>query len=233
MLSGRDEDGPHELAIGFVPGELKRMTSDGAPVERLAGVAHRPLASVFSPDRLELIKGGPGLRRAHLDQFVAALWPGRAATRRAYHEALAQRNALLARVRGGRSSSEALSSWNAALAEAGVVLAADRAAACARIEDGFATHAGRAVSKVSRASSYRPRSPAQSAEQLASELADALDADLSRGYTTHGPHRDELLLARDGRELRAFGSQGNSGSRCWRCCRPSATRSRPSARARR
>ncbi|MGA3361813.1 MAG: DNA replication and repair protein RecF [Solirubrobacteraceae bacterium] len=208
VLSGRDEDGPHELAIGFVPGELKRMTSDGAPVERLAGVAHRPLASVFSPDRLELVKGGPGLRRAHLDQFVAALWPARAATRRAYHEALAQRNALLARVRGGRSSSEALSSWNATLAEAGVLLAADRAAACARIEEGFATHALELGLGGVASLSYRRRSSAQSAEQLAGELAERLDADLSRGYTTHGPHRDELLLARDGRELRAFGSQG-------------------------
>ena len=107
VLSGSDETGAHELAVGFEPGEPKHLSSDGAPVERLADVAHRPLASVFSPDRLGLVKGQPGLRRAHLDQFVAALWPARAATRRAYHEALAQRNALLARLRAGRSSSDA------------------------------------------------------------------------------------------------------------------------------
>src|ERR1700690_1481532 len=86
VLSGADHDGPHEVAVGFAPGELKRVTSDGAPVERLTDIAHPPLASVFSPDRLELIKGQPGLRRAHLDQFVAALWPARAATRPSYHE---------------------------------------------------------------------------------------------------------------------------------------------------
>ena len=57
--------------------------------------------SVFLPDRLELIKGAPALRRAHLDQFVAALWPARAATRRAYAQTLAQRNALIARIRAG------------------------------------------------------------------------------------------------------------------------------------
>ena len=35
-----------------------------------------------------------------------------------------------------------------------------------------------------------------------------MDADLERGFTGHGPHRDDLALLRDGRELRAFGSQG-------------------------
>jgi DNA replication and repair protein RecF len=41
-----DEDGPHELAVGFQPGEPKRLRADGAPVERLVDVAARPLVSV-------------------------------------------------------------------------------------------------------------------------------------------------------------------------------------------
>ena len=72
-----DGDRHHELAVGFQPGSPKHMTADGAPVERLADVQERPLVSVFSPDRLELLKGAPTLRRAHLDQLVAALWPAR------------------------------------------------------------------------------------------------------------------------------------------------------------
>jgi len=55
---------------------------------------------------------------------------------------------------------------------------------------------------------YRPRSRAETAEALAAELAERLDADLARGFTGHGPHRDDLVFLRDGRELRAFGSQG-------------------------
>src|SRR5579875_1662995 len=75
-------DGAHELSVGFQPGEPKRMKADGAPVERLLDVPDRPLVSVFLPDRLELIKGAPALRRGHLDAFVAALWPARAQIRR-------------------------------------------------------------------------------------------------------------------------------------------------------
>src|SRR3954454_14806994 len=91
VVTAEGEDGGHELSVGFVPREPKRMRVDGATVERLVEGAERPLVSVFMPDRLELVKGGPVLRRAHLDQFVAALWPARAGTRRAYAQTLAQR----------------------------------------------------------------------------------------------------------------------------------------------
>jgi DNA replication and repair protein RecF len=55
---------------------------------------------------------------------------------------------------------------------------------------------------------YRPRSKAAGADELATELAERRDADLERGFTTHGPHRDDLALVRDGRDLRIYGSQG-------------------------
>src|SRR5437588_7062212 len=46
VVAAEGEDGAHELAVGFVPGEAKRMRLDGAPVERLVEVAERPLISV-------------------------------------------------------------------------------------------------------------------------------------------------------------------------------------------
>src|ERR1700716_1983968 len=98
------------------------MRVDGAPVERLIDSPERPLVSVFMPDRLELVKGPPALRRAHLDQFVAALWPARVATRRAYAQTLAQRNALIARIRAGHAGRGSLSSWDAQLAGHGIGL---------------------------------------------------------------------------------------------------------------
>ena len=55
---------------------------------------------------------------------------------------------------------------------------------------------------------YQPRSEAESAEALAAELAERLDSDLERGFTGHGPHRDDLGFRREGRELRSYGSRG-------------------------
>src|SRR3984893_4118847 len=54
VVISESDDGTHELAVGFTPGEPKRMSVDGATVERLLDSPHRPLVSVFLPDRLEL-----------------------------------------------------------------------------------------------------------------------------------------------------------------------------------
>src|SRR4051812_22142128 len=134
----RDRDGDaHTLSVGFQPGEPKRLKVDGAPVERLTDSPARPLVSVFLPDRLELVKGAPSLRRAHLDQLVAALWPSRSGNRAQYSRAMAQRNALLLRVRSGRSGAASLDAWDAELARWGIALRDDRAAAVARVAEGY------------------------------------------------------------------------------------------------
>jgi DNA replication and repair protein RecF len=184
------------------------MRFDGAPVERLLELTNRPLVSVFLPDRLELIKGPPALRRAHLDQVIAALWPARAATRRAYAQTLGQRNALLARIRGGYASRESLITWDLQLARHGIALMQDRQRAVDEIAAPFKDLCTALALDGEPGVSYRPRSRATEADELAHELAERTHADLERGFTGHGPHRDDLVLLREGRDLRAYGSQG-------------------------
>jgi DNA replication and repair protein RecF len=207
-LRCEDEQGVHELSVGFQPGEPKRLRADGAPVEKLTDVRARPLVSVFLPDRLELVTGAPALRRAHLDQVVAALRPARAATRRAYSAALAQRNALIAAIRAGRSGRGTLPAWDAELARHGIALMRDRAEVVEELRPRFAEHAEGLGLSAEPDLTYRPRSKVVTEEELAAELAERVDADVERGFTSHGPHRDDLVLRRDGRELRAYGSRG-------------------------
>ncbi|MBA3407627.1 MAG: DNA replication and repair protein RecF [Solirubrobacterales bacterium] len=198
----------HELSVGFAPGEPKRLRVDGAQVERLTDAESRPLVSVFLPDRLELVSGAPALRRAHLDQVVAALRPARAATRRSYGAALAQRNALVAAIRAGRAGRSSLGAWDAELARHGIALMADRAAVVEELRPRFVAHAAGLGLSGEPELLYRPRSKAASADALAAELAERLESDIERGFSGHGPHRDEIVLRRETRELRAYGSRG-------------------------
>jgi DNA replication and repair protein RecF len=203
----------HELSVGFgayAAGErpAKRMTADGAPVERLLDLEQRPLLSVFMPDRLELLKGAPTLRRAHLDQFVAAIWPARAHARREYSQVLAQRNALLSGIRAGRASAETLSTWDRELAARALALRGLRADAVALLATPFAERAAQLGCSGAASLEYRPRSRAADVEAFVAELEQRLPRDLERGFSGHGPHRDELAVLRDGRGLRVYGSQG-------------------------
>lgn len=207
-LDAAGADGAHRIAVGFQPGEAKRITVDGSPVERLTDSSARPLVSVFMPDRLELVTGTPALRRAHLDQVVAARWPARVATRRAYSAALAQRNALLVAIRSGRAGRTSLPAWDAELARHGAALMADRGELVDLLRGRFEAHAAGLGLEDAPGVAYRPRSKATDPEGLAAELAERLDSDLERGFTGHGPHRDELVFRRAGRDVRAFGSRG-------------------------
>src|SRR3954453_1563274 len=207
-LHCEDEQARHALSVGFQPGGAKGRRVDGAPVERLTDSPARPLVSVFLPDRLDLVLGAPALRRSHLDQVVTALWPARAGTRRAYSQALAQRNALVSAVRAGRASRASLPAWDAELARHGVVLMRDRAEAVDGLREPFARHAEALGLDDGAELAYRPRSQAMEADALAAELAERTPGDLERGFTGHGPHRDELSLKRAGRELRSYGSRG-------------------------
>src|SRR5215216_147534 len=162
-LTCEDELGRHDISVGFKPGEPKRLKADGAPVDNLVGVSARPLVSVFLPDRLELVLGAPALRRSHLDQVVAALWPGRTGTRRSYAAALGQRNALIAGIRAGRAGRSSLPAWDAELARHGIALMRDRQEAVERLRPRFAGHAEGLGLEGEAALGYRPRSKAADA----------------------------------------------------------------------
>jgi DNA replication and repair protein RecF len=208
-----DDREQHELSVGYgvLPDSdkpVKRMRADGAVVERLLDVETRPLLGVFLPDRLELIKGPPAPRRAHLDRLVAALWPPRTATRTAYSRALSQRNALLAGIRAGRASRATLPTWDRELARHAIALRDDRRRAAELLSEPFVQRAAQLGLNGTAALRYRPRSSASDVEQFLTELQDRLPGELERGFGAHGPHRDELLFLRDDRELRVYGSQG-------------------------
>jgi DNA replication and repair protein RecF len=166
----------------------------------------RPLVGVFHPDRLQLVKGPPAHRRAHVDRLCAALWPARADLRVRFGRTLAQRNALVARIRAGLGGEESLASWDERLASEAEPLITARSEALERLREPFASAASRLGLPTAKVS-YRPRAPADP-QELAGELAVRREHDLGRAYTSYGPQLDEVELRAGGRTLRRFGSQG-------------------------
>jgi len=203
----RDEDGiEHRFLASVSRDEGRRHLLDGSPADPAALARHRPPVAVFSPDRLVLIKGPPSERRAHIDRYVAVRWPSRAQLRQRYGQALAQRNALLARLAGGGAGGD-LEVWDAALAEAAGALVSARGDAIEELAAPFASAAAELGLTGEATLEYSPRASG-TVEEIREGLAERRGADLRLGRTSWGPHLDELKLATDGRALRRYGSQG-------------------------
>ncbi len=203
----RRDGRPHRLLWSLSRAGERRHLIDGKAAGGEREVL-RPALAIFLPDRLALIKGPPAARRAHLDRFVGALWPGRVEARRRYGRALAHRNALLGRVRAGAAPSDSLEAWEQELASAGVELALCRRDAVAALAAEFSAAASELGLSGDAELRYAPRSDATEPAQLAAELLARREGDLARGHTTHGPHLDELIISLGGRSARRFGSQG-------------------------
>lgn len=204
----RDEDGVERHLLASVSrAEGRRHLLDGSPADPATLARSRPPIAVFSPDRLALVKGPPAERRAHLDRFVAARWPLRADLRQRFGQALAQRNALVARVAAGRAAPGDLDVWDTTLAAAAAALVAARGEAVAELAEPFTAAAAELGLEGGATIEYAPRAEGSAAE-IRAGLAQRREADLRLGRSSWGPHLDELKLSRAGRSLRRYGSQG-------------------------
>jgi DNA replication and repair protein RecF len=204
----RGEDGiEHTLLASVSRTEGRRHLLDGNPADPPTIARNRPPVAVFSPDRLVLIKGAPGERRAHLDGFLAARWPSRGELRQRYGQALAQRNALLARLAGGGGGVAELDVWDATVAEAASSLVTARSEAVAELAPSFTAAAEELGLEGEATLEYAPRAGGSAAE-ICEGLEQRREADLRLGRSSWGPHLDELKIAAGGRALRRYGSQG-------------------------
>jgi DNA replication and repair protein RecF len=208
--------GTHELSIGFEKaGRRKRVRRNGAVVERLSDALGALPAVMFSPTDVMLVSGPPSARRRFLDIMLALGSRGYLTALQNYRAALEQRNAALrAGVRGGLRSAQAIEAYEPALVEHGTHLWNARRRWVSGVADRFSRRCS-AIGEVGAAEiCYESAigSTGEYAPQLAIALAEGRTLDMKRGSTHAGPHRDDLALTLDGRELRAFGSAGQQRS---------------------
>ena len=217
-VAARAEGGtptPRDVSVGFEKaGKRKRARRDGGEPARLSDALGGLPSVIFSPGDVQLVAGAPSERRRYLDVVLALTSRRYLAALQSYRGALARRNAALRDARGGASDAR-VSVWEPALAEHGAVLWAERVA--------WVERAGPEFERLCTAIGERGRARMRYHAALAAAvdashdarmeiLAAALHArrplDLKRGVTHAGPHRDDLELTLDGRDLRLFGSAG-------------------------
>jgi DNA replication and repair protein RecF len=218
QLQGRIEHGStiRELGITISLAQEKQLLLHRKPVGpgEFIGNLH---ALAFTQEHLKIVRGGPVERRSFLDRAMITVFPGHMPGLVAYGRALKQRNRLLAgALASGRTTdSELLDSWDESLVREGSQILCNRRQYVERMKrelsNAFCSTEAPEIQYVSAAAGAALEIRDVEGE-FRQRLRDARRLDERKGFTTVGPHRDDLKLLLNGKPLADFGSAGQQRS---------------------
>ena len=198
-----------------------RILVNGQPLAKRRDLGDSVRATIFSPDDLELIKGGPAQRRGFIDDLLSQSAPRYEVVRSDYDRVLRQRNALL---KGGVRDTESrttLEVFDTQLAQTGSQLIRARLRLTDRllpaISQAYADLAReepavRARYEVEWSQSTLTDDAKEIEEEILRSLIIMQSKEMERGVTLVGPHRDDWRIELHGLEARSTASQGEQRS---------------------
>jgi DNA replication and repair protein RecF len=194
-----------------------RVRMNRHPLARARDLLGLLRVTVFAPDDLQLVKGGPAGRRAYLDDLLVAVAPRYEAVQAEYDRVLKHRNALLRQGLRGPDAESTLMVFDDQLVRAGSELVRGRLRLTARllpaVREAYRGLAGEGDDvDADYEAEWAEGSVAPVAEDveplLRAALVERRATEVDRGVTLVGPHRDEWRLRLAGLDARTHASQG-------------------------
>ncbi|HKY61644.1 MAG TPA: DNA replication and repair protein RecF [Gemmatimonadota bacterium] len=216
-VTGRVEYGDGGLRRVAVSGDrgARRIAIDGVAAPSPAEAVGSILSVLFAPGDLEIVAGPPAERRRFMDALLARAAGRHWRTIQAHGRALRQRNEALR----GRGGADELEAWDESLIRTGTPVVLARHDLACRLDALFGDFGARIAPDAESGLElrYRPSVPvdagaAGDAEAVRQAWREALarrrGLDLRRGWTSVGPHRDDLELLLGGRSIGRYASLG-------------------------
>jgi DNA replication and repair protein RecF len=212
----RAQDVHRELQV-TVQGNSKTLSLNGKR-ESLASYLSQLHVVPFTADELEVVRGGPEARRRFLDRGVVSLHHSYVQTLADYQRVIKQKNRLLQDISDSEtnidSARELIEPWNEQVINLG--------AAIHRARRDYVERLGRSLQQrlfereevtIRYVSALEGKGDLDDYESLIKErLRLRLNAEIASGYSLIGPHRDDLEILFDGRDIRTYGSSGQQRS---------------------
>ncbi len=203
----------NELEFSFPVGKRREISYNGHSIKpkELIGAMNVVL---FSPEDLYLIKGAPAGRRKFLDTEISQATPAYYALLNQYNRVVAQRNVLLKKIKERKAKVDLLELWNQQLAQLAAKIINQRLIALKKLNMlANLMHRKISTNKESLEITYVLNGeenflPSDLNTWYNNKLVDVQATDIQRGFTTIGPHRDDIILKVNQINLRSFGSQG-------------------------
>ena len=198
------------VELTFYP-DKKNIRINGVETLKMGELIGNINSVFFNPGELKLIQESPEDRRRFMDISLSQMNKKYFYALQKYKKILSQRNSLL-KDEDVNLVKDTLPLWDAQLAKAAAVIVRDRneflrlLAPQAKEAHAFIT-GGTEILEVS--AGYRYEGDERTIEgQILSDLKESVEKSLVLGYTTVGPHRDDLKIKINGEDVKTYGSQG-------------------------
>jgi DNA replication and repair protein RecF len=216
-IEGAIEQGAlsRDLRVSITRSEKKLfLLGKPATLDLFAGNLH---LLAFTHEHLNVVRGAPADRRAFLDRAMISLYPGHIMYLATYGRALKQRNRILSSEREGKGAADEnlLESWEEALIKPGAHILWNRLRYVRQMKEELPQ--GLFSTEILKMHYFSTVTADESdfsgiEERFRQNLRNARAADRRTGYTSVGPHRDDLKLYVNGKSLVDFGSAGQQRS---------------------
>ncbi|MDD3334051.1 MAG: DNA replication/repair protein RecF [Eubacteriales bacterium] len=209
-------DGRHDVEVRLYPLEKpqKRVLLYGKPAQRISDMMGHATVVMFSPEDIRIIRDGPAARRRFVDMQLSQIRPSYLKALKQYLSVLESRNALLKRdkLEGVEDFGAQLDAWDEQLASAAVAIVNTRRWFLGELSENAAREYAAIADNPEETFLLQYASSLATTETPYQNMLEGLrrsrNEDRKRMYTTFGPHRDDMSMLLYGKELRAYGSQG-------------------------
>jgi DNA replication and repair protein RecF len=207
-VEGQVDDVRRDVRFNPTRQPSKQLIVDDIKKSRLTYHEQLPVV-LFEPEDLRLIDGSPSRRRDFLDRILVQLSPLYRRSLRAYERSLTQRNNLLKQSHY-HDIDDTLFVWDVSLAEHGARLIDERRALIDRLNsslsDVYSTIADTTQQIVVQYDS--PIGHKDTMSSLLTQLKKHSQSDRQRGFTSVGPHRDDIIFTLNDHDAATSASRG-------------------------
>ena len=200
-----------ETEIQITLAQKKKVFLDGNELKSLGEFIGKFPALAMSSEDIRLIRGTPEIRRRDIDMFISGVDSNYFKSLCDYHAALIQRNALL---RTSRADRFQFAAFEKRMAASAVEISELRH----KWLEALAQRAGSIYSKLAGQNSepaemrFRSNADFKSEDDFLNMLDSDRTADIERGYTLRGPHRDDIIVHIDSKDAKSYASEGQQRS---------------------
>ena len=205
LFEKSDRNGKININIG----NKKEVFINEIKIKKLSELLGNVNVVLFTPDDINILKGGPQNRRKFLDIMISQLRPKYLHIYTLYNKAIEERNNYLKKIKFENKNEELLEIWEKQIAEYGFIIYKYREEFINKIKNKI-KNIHNNITNNKEEIDIKYFSDCMEKEKYLKLLKERRKLDIIKGYTTRGVHRDDFIIHINKLPINTYGSQGQN-----------------------